>query len=67
VSEANSPVPEVWIIDVGEDSPGIEELQSIVRTYAEMDVRVAVVLIGRGRRRSPRPRPLESVCSTATR
>src|SRR5712671_6665855 len=54
VSEANSPVPEVWVIDVGEDSPGLEELQSIVRTYAEMDVRVAVVVIGRGRRRSPR-------------
>jgi anti-sigma regulatory factor (Ser/Thr protein kinase) len=27
LSEANSPAPEVWVIDVGEDSPGTEELE----------------------------------------
>ncbi len=54
VTEASSPGPEVWVIDVGEESPGIEELHAIVRSYAELDVRIAMVVIGRGRRRSPR-------------
>jgi len=54
VTEAHSPGTEVWVIDAGEDSPGVDELDSVVQSFAAMKVRVAMVVIGRGRRRTPR-------------
>jgi two-component system, sensor histidine kinase and response regulator len=44
----------VWILDTGEELPVLCELQSALRTRAGLDLRVVLVVIGRGRRRSPR-------------
>jgi two-component system sensor histidine kinase/response regulator len=44
----------VWIIEAGEDLPVIGELQSALQIRADLDLRVVLVVIGRGRRRNPR-------------
>jgi signal transduction histidine kinase/CheY-like chemotaxis protein/HPt (histidine-containing phosphotransfer) domain-containing protein len=44
----------VWIVDAGEDQAAFGELQSALRTRAELDLQVVFVVIGRGRRRNPR-------------
>jgi two-component system, sensor histidine kinase and response regulator len=44
----------VWIVETGEDLPVLGELQSAIKTHAELDLRVVLVVIGRGQRRSPR-------------
>jgi len=44
----------VWVVDAGEDLPALGELQSVLRTRADPDQRVVLVVIGRGRRRNPR-------------
>jgi signal transduction histidine kinase/ActR/RegA family two-component response regulator/HPt (histidine-containing phosphotransfer) domain-containing protein len=41
----------VWVVDAGEDLPAAGELKS---ARADLDLRVVLVAIGRGRRRSPR-------------
>jgi two-component system sensor histidine kinase/response regulator len=44
----------VWIIESCEDLPVLGDLQSVLQTRADLDLRVVLVVIGRGRRRSPR-------------
>ena len=44
----------VWIVEAGEELPVLDEIQSALQTRAELDVRVVLVVIGRGRRRGPR-------------
>jgi CheY-like chemotaxis protein/HPt (histidine-containing phosphotransfer) domain-containing protein/anti-sigma regulatory factor (Ser/Thr protein kinase) len=44
----------VWVIDGGEELPALGELQSALRTRADLDLRVVLVVIGRGQRRNPR-------------
>ena len=44
----------VWVVDGGEELPALGELQSALRTRADLDLRVVLVVIGRGRRRNPR-------------
>jgi signal transduction histidine kinase/CheY-like chemotaxis protein/HPt (histidine-containing phosphotransfer) domain-containing protein len=44
----------VWVIDAGEDLAAFGEPQSALRTRADMDLQVVLVVIGRGRRRNPR-------------
>jgi CheY-like chemotaxis protein/HPt (histidine-containing phosphotransfer) domain-containing protein len=44
----------VWVVDAGEELPAMDELQSALRTRADLDLRVVLVVIGRGRRRNPR-------------
>jgi signal transduction histidine kinase/ActR/RegA family two-component response regulator/HPt (histidine-containing phosphotransfer) domain-containing protein len=41
----------VWVVDAGEDLPAVGELKS---ARADLDLRVVLVAIGRGRRRNPR-------------
>jgi two-component system, sensor histidine kinase and response regulator len=44
----------VWIVETGEGLPVLGELQSAIETHAELDLRVVLVVIGRGQRRIPR-------------
>lgn len=44
----------VWVIDAGEDLAAFGELQSALRTRADLDLQVVLVVIGRGLRRTPR-------------
>jgi signal transduction histidine kinase/DNA-binding response OmpR family regulator len=44
----------VWVVDTGEDPPALSELQSALRARADLDLRVVLVVIGHGQRRSPR-------------
>ena len=44
----------VWVVDAGEDLPASGELQSALRARADLDLRVVLVIIGRGQRRNPR-------------
>jgi signal transduction histidine kinase/CheY-like chemotaxis protein/HPt (histidine-containing phosphotransfer) domain-containing protein len=44
----------VWVVDAGEDLAAFVELQSDLRTRADLDLQVVLVVIGRGRRRNPR-------------
>jgi signal transduction histidine kinase/ActR/RegA family two-component response regulator/HPt (histidine-containing phosphotransfer) domain-containing protein len=44
----------VWVVDAGEDLPAVGELQSALRARADLDLRVVLVVIGRGQRRNPR-------------
>jgi len=44
----------VWVVDAGEDLPAMGELQSALRARADLDLRVVLVVIGRGQRRNPR-------------
>jgi len=44
----------VWVVDAGEELPALAELQSALRSRAELDLRVVLVVIGRGRLRIPR-------------
>jgi two-component system, sensor histidine kinase and response regulator len=44
----------VWVLDAGEELPAMEELQSALRARADLDLRMVLVVIGRGRRRNPR-------------
>jgi two-component system sensor histidine kinase/response regulator len=48
------PGPAVWIVEAGKDLPVLDELQSALQTRAELELRVVLVVIGRGRRRGPR-------------
>jgi signal transduction histidine kinase/CheY-like chemotaxis protein/HPt (histidine-containing phosphotransfer) domain-containing protein len=43
----------VWVVDAGEGSPALGDLQSVLRTRADPDQRVVLVVIGRGQRRNP--------------
>ncbi|GEM_PF-4861508 len=51
---ADSSEPAVWVVDVGEDLPGVDELQSAAGGRADLDPRVVLVVVGRGQLRSPR-------------
>jgi len=44
----------VWVVDTSEELPALDELQSARQTRADLDLRVLLVVIGRGRRRNPR-------------
>jgi two-component system sensor histidine kinase/response regulator len=44
----------VWIVEGGEDLPVLDELQAALQTRGEPDLRVVLVVIGRGRRRGSR-------------
>jgi two-component system, sensor histidine kinase and response regulator len=44
----------VWIVEAGEDIPVLGKLQSALQIRADLDLRVVLVVIGRGRRRNPR-------------
>ena len=44
----------VWVVDAGEDLPASRELQSALQTRADLDLRVVLVVVGRGQRRNPR-------------
>jgi signal transduction histidine kinase/HPt (histidine-containing phosphotransfer) domain-containing protein len=44
----------VWVVDAGEDLHALGELQSALRSRADLDLRVVLVVIGRGQRRNPR-------------
>jgi signal transduction histidine kinase/CheY-like chemotaxis protein/HPt (histidine-containing phosphotransfer) domain-containing protein len=44
----------VWVIAAGEDLPASGELQTALRARADLDLRVVLVVIGRGQRRNPR-------------
>jgi len=44
----------VWVVDAGEDLPPLSELQTALRARADLDLRVVLVVIGRGERRNPR-------------
>ena len=44
----------VWVVDVGEDQSSSGELQSALRARGDLDLRVVLVVIGRGQRRNPR-------------
>jgi PAS domain S-box-containing protein len=43
----------VWIVETGEDLAVVGELQSALKTRGELDLRVVLVLSGRGQNRSP--------------
>jgi len=43
----------VWIVDAGEDLPALSRLQTALRARANLDLRVVLVVIGRGQRRNP--------------
>jgi two-component system, sensor histidine kinase and response regulator len=53
-TRARPPGRAVWIVEAGEDLPVLDELQSALQTRADVDLRVVLVVIGRGRRRGPR-------------
>src|SRR6202035_3974698 len=40
----------VWVVDAGEDLPALSELQTALRARADLDLRVVLVVIGRGQR-----------------
>jgi two-component system, sensor histidine kinase and response regulator len=44
----------VWVVDGGEELSALGELQSALRSRADLHLRVVLVVIGRGRRRNPR-------------
>jgi two-component system, sensor histidine kinase and response regulator len=44
----------VWIVDAGDEESASGDLQSALRVRANLDLRAVLVVIGRGRRRSPR-------------
>jgi PAS domain S-box-containing protein len=44
----------VWVVDAGEELPALGELRSALRSRADLDLRVVLVVIGRGQRRNPR-------------
>jgi signal transduction histidine kinase/HPt (histidine-containing phosphotransfer) domain-containing protein len=44
----------VWVVDAGEDLPALSELQTALRARGDLDLRVVLVVIGRGQGRSPR-------------
>jgi two-component system, sensor histidine kinase and response regulator len=44
----------VWVVDAGEELPALGELQSALCARADLDLRVVLVVIGRGQRRNPR-------------
>src|ERR1700686_2587867 len=44
----------VWVVDVGEELSAWGELQSTLQARTDLDLRVVLVVIGRGQRRSPR-------------
>jgi signal transduction histidine kinase/FixJ family two-component response regulator len=44
----------VWVVDAGDDLPPSSELQTALRARADLDLRVVLVVIGRGQRRNPR-------------
>jgi two-component system, sensor histidine kinase and response regulator len=44
----------VWIVEAGEELPVLGKLQSAIQIRADLDLRVVLVVIGRGRRRNPR-------------
>jgi signal transduction histidine kinase/CheY-like chemotaxis protein/HPt (histidine-containing phosphotransfer) domain-containing protein len=46
--------PVVWVVDASEDAPASDELQAALRAGADLDLRVVLVVIGRGQRRNPR-------------
>jgi signal transduction histidine kinase/CheY-like chemotaxis protein/HPt (histidine-containing phosphotransfer) domain-containing protein len=46
--------PAVWVVDASENLPTLGELQSALRSRADLDLRVVLVVIGRGQRRNPR-------------
>jgi signal transduction histidine kinase/CheY-like chemotaxis protein/HPt (histidine-containing phosphotransfer) domain-containing protein len=53
-NQADSSEPAVWVVDASEDLPAFGELQSALRARADLDLRVVLVVIGRGQRRNPR-------------
>jgi two-component system, sensor histidine kinase and response regulator len=44
----------VWIVEAAEDLPVLGEIESVHQIRADLNLRVVLVVIGRGRRRSPR-------------
>src|SRR3984893_1516249 len=44
----------VWVVDVGDELSAWGELQSTLQARTDLDLRVVLVVIGRGQRRSPR-------------
>jgi signal transduction histidine kinase/DNA-binding NarL/FixJ family response regulator len=46
--------PAVWVVDAGEELPASSELQAALRAREDLDLRVVLVVIGRGQRRNPR-------------
>jgi CheY-like chemotaxis protein len=44
----------VWVVDGGEELPALGDLLSALRIRADLDLRVVLVVIGRGGRRNPR-------------
>jgi signal transduction histidine kinase/CheY-like chemotaxis protein/HPt (histidine-containing phosphotransfer) domain-containing protein len=44
----------VWVVDAGEEMPGPAELEAAIRARSDPALRVVLVVIGSGRRRSPR-------------
>jgi signal transduction histidine kinase/CheY-like chemotaxis protein/HPt (histidine-containing phosphotransfer) domain-containing protein len=44
----------IWVVDGGEESVRLSDLQAMLKARADLDLRVVLVVMGRGRRRTPR-------------
>jgi signal transduction histidine kinase/CheY-like chemotaxis protein len=53
-TQARPPGLAVWVVDAGENLLAHEELERLIRTRADPILRAVLVVVGRGRRRSPR-------------
>ena len=53
-ASASPPGVAVWIVEGGEEPHDFRELHTAAQVRADLDLRVVLVVIGRGRRRSPR-------------
>jgi PAS domain S-box-containing protein len=53
-ARAGAPGLAVWIVEGGEEPQGFAEPHPALKIRADLDLRVVLVVIGRGRRRSPR-------------
>jgi PAS domain S-box-containing protein len=51
---SKAPGQAVWVVAAGEELPDLAELRSTLRGRKQGDVHVVLVMMGRGRRRSPR-------------
>ena len=46
--------PWLWLVDAGHNSPGADELLAIADAQTAQDLRIVVIVLGRGKRRRPR-------------
>jgi two-component system sensor histidine kinase/response regulator len=44
----------VWVIDAGDEQPALEEVFAKARSRTDLDIRIVIVTVERGRRRAPR-------------